>query len=75
MDKLTKNVNELFRLRKLLKKYSHRYYDAIEHDREPSQRIYNWIDAYNEFKDIGAWIVYCRDNHLAIDHDAYDLFA
>jgi hypothetical protein len=75
MDKLTKQVNELFRLRKLLIKYSHRYYAATDRGGEPSRRIYNWIDSYDEFKDTAAWQVYCRDNHFDEGHDAFDLFA
>lgn len=75
MDKITKRVNELFRLRKLIIKYSHRYYAATDAGKEPSARIYSWLDTYDELKGTGAWIIYCRDNHFDVDHDAFDLMA
>ena len=65
-----------FLLRKL-RESTAAYYRAIEHDREPSSRIYGWIDEYNNIKKAMpmSWASWCAEYGFSPEHEAFDLFA
>ena len=72
---LKSQVKELKRTCSLLSKYADAYTNAVRKDCEPSDRIYKWIDFYNESRDTVAWEIYCKEMGFSLKHDAYDCFA
>lgn len=70
-------VARLIEVRTLLSTYKNAYYRAIDTDREPSARIYSWIDFYNDAKDDHpeAWAQYCAAEGYTVDSDAFDVLA
>lgn len=60
-------------LAKNINKYAHRWGD------NPSRRMYNWVDEYNEIKtkmkEVGTWTQFCKKQGWDPSHNAYDLLA
>jgi len=71
----TKAIKDLTRLSALLAKYSHRW--CLGADREPSRRMYAWVDAYEAIREEQpeAFAAYCAQTHACITHTAYDCLA
>ena len=61
----------------MLVKYANAYLDAVSAGKEPSNRMYGWIDEYNDikFNFPTVWQTYCLNSSVSPQHDAYDLFA
>jgi len=68
-------VKRLEYLCSMLIKYAHCWNPG--NDVEPSQRMYDWVDEYNNLKAYNrpAWEAYCREYGFTLDHDAYDCMA
>jgi hypothetical protein len=68
----TKNTPTVKRLKyvcDMLNKYSHRWgVDA-------SQRMFNWVDEYNNARELPVWEEYCTKFGYTVGHDAYDCMA
>ena len=69
---------ELNKLNNLLTKYAHRWVVYQGGERvEPSTRMYEWVDRYNELasdnpKVFAEW---CAENGTDPSHNAYDVLA
>jgi hypothetical protein len=62
----------------MLSKYAHRWNPGPEHHpHEPSRRMYDWTDEYNDCKENNraVWEEYCKTHHRSLNHDAYDMMA
>jgi len=66
-----KTLDRLVYLSKMLNKYSHRWNNS------PSQRMYDWVDEYNDLKNSNRndWEEYCKTTGRDRHHDAYDCMA
>ena len=66
-----KIITQLETLSKNLNKYAHRWGE------NPSNRMYTWLDTYNDLKDKhkSAWLTYCKKNGYDPKHDAADNLA
>ena len=62
-------VKRLKYLSSMLSKYAHCW------NENPSSRMYDWVDEYNDLRNTAAWFKYCEDNHLSPNHNAYDCMA
>jgi len=67
----TSIVKRLEALRDLLKKYSHCW------GKNPSNRMYLWIDEYNDIKTHApqAWKAYCEKHGYDMSHKGLDVLA
>ncbi len=72
---LDKNAEKLSKLRDLLTKNKHVYYNSLDSGKPLSFRMYSWIDDYNDLKHKPGWKEHCKKHGSHEDHDAYDLFA
>jgi len=70
-DPDSKIVSKLEAINKKLNAYAHRWGE------NPSQRMMNWVDEYNDLKSKHktAWETYCKKNGLTTGHNAYDCLA
>ena len=68
-------VERLEQLRIMLLQNSNAYFDAIDKGREPSKRIYQWIDEYDAARHSDAWIEYCKRHNFDRTHRALDTLA
>lgn len=66
------SVQRLVYLSKMLSKYSHRWNPG---NSEPSRRMYDWVDEYNDARNTPVWKEYCESHGFTLDHDAYDCLA
>lgn len=66
-------VSRLAYLGSMLSKYAHRW--SPGNDREPSRRMYDWTDEYNEARGTVVWDEYCKAHGRSLSHDAYDMMA
>ena len=62
-------VVRLNKLCNMLNQNSHRWGD------NPSQRMCNWVDEYNEARGTAVWDEFCTKYGYTLDHDAYDCMA
>ena len=68
-------VKRLEYLGSMLSKYAHRWNPGVNVIHEPSRRMYDWTDEYNDARGTKEWKEYCVKNGRSLGHDAYDLFA
>jgi len=75
--KINGKVNRLNYLRSMIVKYTQAYYRAVDAGKEPSNRIYAWVDEYNDLRrdEPQAWAHYCERTNASPDHEAFDLLA
>jgi hypothetical protein len=70
-----KNIVNLNRLRRHLSNNVHVYYAAMDRGRDLSNRMYSWIDDYNDLRFEPGWSEYCAQHGSDESHNAGDLFA
>jgi hypothetical protein len=68
-------VKKLQRTCTLLVNHRNAYYRSIDSNRGLSQRMYDWIDFYNDQRGTQAWKDYCALGGFDLHHDALDNFA
>ena len=68
-------VARLERLHQLLKKNAGAYYRAADSRRDPSRRLFGWMDEYDAHRHTPEWAEFCRRQGFAQTHRATDVFA
>lgn len=75
---MKKEIKRLEYLAGMLSKYQHVWWKAAETGKEPSVRMYSWVDEYNEIKEklpYSEWAEWCEKTGSDPSHDALDYFA
>lgn len=72
-DATSKQHDKAYKLAMSINKYAHRWGE------NPSRRMMNWVDEYNDMKDEmkknGTWVEFCKKHNWSTSHNAYDLLA
>jgi hypothetical protein len=74
----TKQTKRLDYLASMLVKYQQAWWRALSTGTEPSNRMYSWVDEYNQIKadmSYRDWCTWCEENGSDPSHNALDYFA